>query len=180
MPKHPNTPYTHLPPFDEESGDLNVVVEAPKGSRSKFDYDEKLGFFKLGGVLPAGAVFPYDFGFVPGTKGGDGDPIHVLVITDEPTFTGCFLHARLIGVIEAEQQERDGEVERNDRLIAVASKSRDHENLRTLNDLSDALLEELEHFFVSYNEIKGKEFTPLARSGPRRAKNIVEEGTRDA
>jgi inorganic pyrophosphatase len=100
----------------------------------------------------------------------------VLVIGDEPTFTGCLLTARLVGVIEAEQRERDGVVQRNDRLIAVASVSRDNSNIQSLDDLSDPLLEELEHFFVSYNQIKGKEFTVLSRSGPDRAREIVEGG----
>jgi inorganic pyrophosphatase len=169
-------PYAKLPPFDEKSGDLNAVIETPKGSRSKFDYEPERGLFVLHGVLPAGAVFPFDFGFVPGTMGGDGDPLDVLVIGDEPTFTGCLLTARLVGVIEAEQRERDGVVQRNDRLIAVASVSRDNSNIQSLDDLSDPLLEELEHFFVSYNQIKGKEFTVLSRSGPDRAREIVEGG----
>jgi inorganic pyrophosphatase len=169
-------PYAKLPPFDDASGDLNAVVETPKGSRSKFDYEPERGLFVLHGVLPAGAVFPFDFGFVPGTMGGDGDPIDVLVIGDEPTFTGCLLQARLVGVIEAEQRERDGEVQRNDRLIAVASVSRDNSNIQSLDDLSDPLLEELEHFFISYNQIKGKEFTILGRGGPARARELVDEG----
>ena len=65
---------------DEE--ELNVVIETPKGSRNKYNYDEKLGLFKLGGVLPSGASFPFDFGFVPSTVGGDGDPLDVLVLLD--------------------------------------------------------------------------------------------------
>lgn len=163
--------------FDEE-GDLNVVIETPKGSRNKFNFDEELRLFKLGGVLPAGAVFPFDFGFVPSTVGGDGDPLDVLVLMDEPAFTGCLVTARLLGVIEAEQTERDGETTRNDRLIAVASESRTHGHVRALGSLSDNLMEEIEYFFVSYNRIKGKEFRPLARSGPVRARRLVEEGVK--
>src|SRR5215210_3886384 len=104
-----STPYSNLKPFTEESDDLNVIIETPKGSRNKFNYDEELGLFKLGGVLPAGAVFPFDFGFVPSTVGGDGDPLDVLVLMDEPAFAGCLVAVQLIGVIEAEQTERDGE-----------------------------------------------------------------------
>ena len=162
--------------FDAEGGDLNVIVETPKGSRNKFDYDEKLSLFKLGGVLPAGAVFPFDFGFVPATVGGDGDPLDVLLLMDESAFTGCLVRARLVGVIEAEQTERDGETTRNDRLIAVASESRTHKKVRSLAGLSENVVEEIEHFFVSYNEIKGKEFRPLGRFGPERARRLVEEG----
>ncbi len=165
-----------LPPFDEESGDLNTVVETVKGRRNKFAYDEKLGLFRLKGVLPAGATFPYDFGFVPSTKGGDGDPLDVLVLMDEPAFAGCLVPARLVGVITAQQRERDGTVEQNDRLIAVASESHTHKGVRTIEDLGPQLLDETEHFFVSYNEIRGKTFTPTGRKGPRAARTIVEKG----
>src|SRR5918912_4248095 len=95
-----------------DGGELNVIIETPKGSRNKFDYDEETGLFKIGGVLPAGASFPFDFGFVPSTVGGDGDPLDVLVLMDDPAFPGCLVAARLIGVIQAEQTEKDGKTER--------------------------------------------------------------------
>jgi inorganic pyrophosphatase len=164
-----------LDAFDEED-ELNVVIETPKGSRNKYNYDEKLRLFKLGGVLPSGASFPFDFGFVPSTLGGDGDPLDVLVLMDEPAFTGCLVRTRLVGVVEAEQTERDGETTRNDRLIGVAAKSRLLGRVRTLEHLGPALIEEIEHFFVSYNDIKGKVFKPLGRHGPARALKLVEEG----
>lgn len=162
--------------FDEESRELNVIIETPKGSRNKFTYDEELELFKLGGVLPAGAVFPFDFGFVPSTKGGDGDPLDVLVLMDEPAFAGCLVRVRLLGVIEAEQTERDGESFRNDRLIGVAAKARLHQDVRSLEQLGEIFVEEIEHFFVSYNEVKGKAFKPLGRFGPARARKLVDEG----
>jgi inorganic pyrophosphatase len=163
----------------DDSRELNVVIETPKGSRNKFTYDDALGLFKLGGVLPSGAVFPFDFGFVPSTTGGDGDPLDVLVLMDEPAFTGCLVRVRLLGVIEAEQTERDGETTRNDRLVGLAAESRLHRKVRSLGSLDENLLEEIEHFFVSYNQIKGKEFKPLARSGPKRAFELVEQGVRE-
>lgn len=171
-------PTAMLPPFDEESGDLNAVVETVAGSRNKFAYDAELGLFRLKGVLPAGASFPFDFGFVPSTKGDDGDPLDVLLLMDEPAFAGCLVSARLLGVITAQQRERDGTVEQNDRLIAVASDSHTHEGVRTLGDLSPNLLDEIEHFFVSYNQVRGKKFTPTGRKGPKAARTIVEEGAR--
>jgi inorganic pyrophosphatase len=159
---------------DEE--ELNVVIETLKGSRNKYNYDEKLGLFKLGGVLTSGMSFPFDFGFVPSTLGGDGDPLDVLVLMDEPAFAGCLVRTRLVGVIEAEQTERDGETTRNDRLIGVAADSHLHMRVRTLKALGTTLLEEIEHFFVSYNQIKGKKFKPLGRFSPVRARELVEEG----
>ena len=168
---------SELEAFHED--DLNVIIETPKGSRNKFNYDEASGLFKLGGVLPAGASFPFDFGFVPSTLGGDGDPLDVLVLMDEPAFAGCLVRVRLVGVIEAEQTERDGETTRNDRLIGVAAESRLHKGVRTLGALGDALLDEIEHFFVSYNDFKGKRFNPLGRFGPRKASALVEEGMKE-
>ncbi len=108
--------------------------------------------------------------------GGDGDPLDVLVLMDEPAFAGCLVRTRLVGVIEAEQTERDGETTRNDRLIGVAADARLHTRVRTLASIGTTLLEEIEHFFVSYNQIKGKEFKPLGRFGPERARALVEEG----
>jgi inorganic pyrophosphatase len=151
------------------------VIETPKGSRNKFNYDPKHGLFRLGGVLPAGASFPFDFGFVPATLGEDGDPLDVLVLMDEPAFAGCLVPARLIGVIEAEQTEA-GQTAQNDRLIAVAADSRYHRDVQSLEDLNPTLVAEIEHFFVSYNSIRGKEFKPSRRSGPERARQLVVEG----
>ncbi len=169
------TSLNELETFDDEGG-LNVIIETPKGSRNKFNYDEETGLFKLGGVLPSGASFPFDFGFVPGTLGGDGDPLDVLVLMDEPAFAGCLVRVRLVGVVEAEQTERDGEATRNDRLIGVAAESRLHKGVRTLGSLGAALLDEIEHFFVSYNDFKGKRFKPLGRFGPDKAEELVKEG----
>ena len=169
------TPIVELDAYDEETGDLNVVIDTPKGSRNKFKYDEQHGVFKLAGVLPAGAMFPFDFGDIPGTLGEDGDPVDVLMLMDEPAFAGCLVPSRLIGVVEAEQTE-EGNTVRNDRLIAVAAESRNHKDVRALDDLSDNLVHEIEHFFVSYNAAKGKEFKPLRRGGPDAAERLVREG----
>ncbi len=167
-----------LEAFHDED-ELNVIIETPKDSRNKFNYDEATGLFKLGGVLPSGASFPFDFGFVPSTLGGDGDPLDVLVLMDEPAFAGCLVRVRLIGVVVAEQTERDGETTRNDRLIGVAAESRLHKGVRTLKGLGPALLDEIEHFFVSYNDFKGKRFKPLGRFGPRKAAELVAEGMKE-
>jgi inorganic pyrophosphatase len=166
-----------LPSFDPDNGQLHVVVETPKGSRNKFDYDEAYGVFRLAGVLPAGAVFPYDFGFVPSTRGEDGDPLDVLLLMDEPVPMGCLVVSRLIGAVEAEQTEQEGR-ERNDRLVAVAASSHPHQDVTRLEQLSSYMLEEIEHFFVSYNAFKNKEFTVIARSGPERARELVQQGSR--
>jgi inorganic pyrophosphatase len=117
-------------------------------------------------------VFPFDFGMIPSTLGGDGDPLDVLVLMDAQAYPGCIVPSRLIGVIEADQTEK-GKTERNDRLLAVASNSALHRSIRELRDLSADLLGQIEHFFVSYNAVKGKQFKPKRRSGAARARELV-------
>ena len=165
-----------LKPFDRKSGNLNVVIDTPKASRNKYAFDFKINAYKLKTVLPHGAVFPFDFGSIPGTVAQDGDPLDVLVLMDEPVFIGCFIEARLLGVIEAEQTE-DGETERNDRLIAVAAESHTNGGLKSLQEIDSRLIGEIEHFFVSYNDAHGKKFKPTARKGPSVAKRLVKNQT---
>jgi inorganic pyrophosphatase len=165
-----------LDKLDAFDGDeLTVIIETPKGSQNKYAYEPRFGTFVLDGVLPAGAVFPFDFGFVPSTIGEDGDPLDVLVLMDAAAFTGCIVASRLIGVIEAEQTE-NSKTFRNDRLIAVAVKSITHRSLGDISDVSDDLLGQIEHFFVSYNMAKGKTFEPKGRSGRERALALLRTG----
>ncbi len=165
---------SRLKTFAEKDGKtINAVIETPKGRRNKFKYEPDGQYFSLGGVLPAGAVFPFDFGFVPRTLGEDGDPLDVLVLMDEPAFSGCVVPSRLIGVIRARQTERDGQTNRNDRLIAVAEKSKELEGVRALSDLNPTLLREVEQFFVSFNRTRGKKFKIEDRLGPQAAINVI-------
>src|ERR1700678_466550 len=141
---------THLEPVLKKDGLLQVIVETPKGSRNKYSFDTKQEIFALKKVLPAGMVFPYDFGFLPKTLAPDGDPIDVLLLMDEPAFPGCAVRAHLIGVIEGEQL--DGKVKiRNDRLVAVAEANHMYASIRKLDDLPRHFLKELQDFFVNYH-----------------------------
>ncbi len=83
-----------------------VVIETPRGSRNKYKLDEKSGRFKLSKIMPEGMVFPFDFGFFPGTRAEDGDPLDVLVLCEEPTFPGCQIDCRLAGVLLARQVDK--------------------------------------------------------------------------
>lgn len=154
---------------------VEVVIETPRGCRNKYVYDEKEKSFRLKKILPAGAVFPFDFGFIPGTKGGDGDPLDVLVMMDEPAFTGCRIRCRIIGILKAEQQEKDGKKMENDRLVAVPEVTHLYKHAQDINDLDRNILAEIEHFFVSYNEIEGKKFIPMGWAGSEKAMELIEK-----
>jgi inorganic pyrophosphatase len=173
------SPFITLPAFDKESGNLHVIIETPKGCRNKYAFDPDFGLFTLKKVMPAGSVFPFDFGFIPSTKGEDGDPLDVLVLMDEPAFPGCLVITRLVGAIEAEQKERNGKKERNDRLIAVADKQETNQHVQTIQDLPPHTLDQIEHFFISYNALAGKSFKPLRRQGPKAARKLVESQMSD-
>src|ERR1051325_2918876 len=129
------TSLADLPPWSEDDDHrLTVVIETPKGSRNKFAFDEQRKLFALKKVLPVGMAFPYDFGFVPSTKAGDGDPLDVLVLMDEPAFPGCLLKCRPIGVIEGEQG-RKKDAERNDRIVAIEQDNHSYAHVKHVDDL---------------------------------------------
>ena len=157
-----------------------MIIETTKGSRNKLDFDPDLEIFELSGVLPEGSVFPYDFGFLPSTIGEDGDPLDALVLLDESLPTGCLVAARVIGVIEAHQTEKDGRTLRNDRFISVATHAHTHSHINKLDDLRPEIIEEIEHFFISYNQIKGKQFAPFGRKGPADALRSIREGMKSS
>src|ERR1700745_3440977 len=145
----------HLPNrFHSKKAVCRAIIETPKGSRNKFDYDPDSGLFMLGGLLPEGMMFPFDFGFIPSTLGEDGDPLDIMVLMDAPAHVGCLIDVRIIGVIKAKQVD-NGKTESNDRLLGVAVHSYDHEDLKSITDVSQTLLDQVEEFFVSYNKQRG-------------------------
>jgi inorganic pyrophosphatase len=165
---------TRLEPIRKKDGLLQVIVETPKGSRNKFSFDVEQEIFSLKKVLPAGMVFPYDFGFLPKTLADDGDPIDVLLLMDEPAFPGILVPSRLIGVIEGEQVDGKKRV-RNDRLVAIADANHMYANVRKLNDLPKQFLRELEDFFVNYHELEGKEYKLLGCKGIAEAQTLIKK-----
>jgi inorganic pyrophosphatase len=169
-----------LDAIDHDSGLVNAVVETPRGSRCKYKYDATAGLVRLSKLLPLGATFPYNFGFIPSTRGEDGDPLDILVLTDEPLAVGCVVPVRLVGALEAEQTETDGRTVRNDRLVGVVETPYNPPEVRTLDELGDKRLGEVEHFFAAYNNAEGKHFRPVGRHGPDRAERLIEDGRRRA
>jgi inorganic pyrophosphatase len=169
---------TSLPhQLDAKKGFCRAIIETPKGCRNKFDYDPDSGLFMLGGLLPEGMMFPFDFGFIPSTLGEDGDPLDIMVLMDAPAHVGCLIEVRIIGVIMAEQTE-DGKTETNDLLLGVAVHSYDHEELQTINEVSKTLLDQVEEFFVSYNKQRGKKFAITGTGGPKKALKFLKSGIR--
>jgi inorganic pyrophosphatase len=158
---------------DLGNGKYDVVIETPKGSRNKFDYEPEHQLFRLGKQLPAGAVFPYDFGFIPRTLGEDGDPLDVIVLLDSPTFPGCLVKVRIVAVIEAEQSSKDRGMISNPRFIGIATKSVEHRDIRHASDLPPTIIDDIAHFFVAYNEGTGKEFRIIGQGGRRKANEMI-------
>jgi inorganic pyrophosphatase len=164
-----------LKAFDKEAPDLiAVIIETPKGSRNKYAFDPEERIFALKKVLPAGMAFPYDFGFVPSTMGGDGDPLDVLVLMDEPAFPGCKLTCRIIGVIEGEQGN-EKQTERNDRVVAIEEENHSYAHVKRIADLGKRFEKELEEFFVNYHRLSGEQYRILALKGPTAARRCVKQ-----
>lgn len=160
--------------LDRKTMTCQAVIETPKGARSKFDYDEESGLFRLAGLLPEGMSFPLDFGFFPSTKAQDGDPLDVLVLHDEPIPTAALVTVRLIGVIEADQIEQ-GNTVRNDRLLAVTACSHQYEQVIEVEQLGKMFVDHLTKFWVNYNALKGKTFDVRGVYGPDRAADALEK-----
>ena len=163
-----------IPAFDKDC--CHAVIETPKGSHHKFDYNPDLACFELNKTLPEGMTFPLDFGFIPSTLADDGDPVDILVVLDFPASVGALVKVRLIGGIAAKQRKKNGKWEENDRLLAVAKHSRTLANIRSLDDLAPDTLEQLTAFFEQYNRLEGKEFRARGTCTARRAKTLVEKG----
>jgi inorganic pyrophosphatase len=169
------------PQLDTKNLQCISIVETPRNSRCKYSYDDTTGLFKLGFVLPEGLTFPFDFGFIPSTHSGDGDPLDVLVLIDEPSAVGVMVEIRLVGVFNAVQKEEGqsgktagkGKTTRNDRLLAVAVQSHTYRDISHIDQLSEALLTPIEQFFVSYTQLQGRIFTLEGRGGPKKAVKLL-------
>jgi len=160
-------------PSKDDQGSWRGGIETPQGGRHKLKYEPGMGGFRVSSTLPAGMNFPFDFGFIPRTRGDDGDPLDILVLMDAPAYPGCLVPVRLLGVMEADQTEKDGTTVRNDRLLAIAHGSTERGELHGLKDLGDGLLTELETFFSTYNQLAGKRFRVRRMRGAGRAAKVI-------
>lgn len=164
-----------IKPFNKK-GLINVIIETPKGNRNKYAYNIKQNLYTLKGILPIGNTFPFDFGFITGTLGPDGDPLDVLILMDEPAFTGCHLECRCIGGIKAIQTEKQ-KSERNDRIIAVYDKSSLFKEINEITQLDKNLFIDIQTFFISYNERLGRKFEIKKKINSKEAHKIIQSLT---
>lgn len=163
------------PPFTKDGNHIHVIIETPKSSHCKYAFDPETKLFMLKKTLPAGMAYPLDFGFIPGTKADDGDPVDVLVLTEYPLAVGCLLECRVIGVIQAEQQDQGKEPERNDRVVAIPLVSHDFELIRTIDDMGQSRLNDITHFFISYRAMSGSIFKPLGNQSADVAIQLIKQ-----
>jgi inorganic pyrophosphatase len=156
------------------TGGYNVVVETPRGSRTKFAYDAETGLFRAKKLLAMGFAFPFPFGFLPSTQGGDGDPLDVLLLTDAELPIGALVRCRLLGGI-AMEESNEGTTKRNDRLLVVPLLLHQDRPPYELSDMPVAELKDIEDFFVAYQAADGKDAKIIARLGKSEAESIVRE-----
>ena len=162
-----------------QDGLVVVVVETPKGSGNKLKFDPGLGVYRLERMLPPGMVFPFDFGFVPQTVAEDGDPLDALVLLDAPLSPGCVVLARVIGLLELEQQDGGkGPWIRNDRVVAVAGGPKGHASFHSLVDVDPFRVEAIGAFFEAYHALDGDRIRVTGRKGPGAAKTAIRRAAR--
>ncbi len=140
-----------LIPATPKPGIVNVLIEIAGGSKNKYEFDKDLNAFALDRVLYASVRYPYDYGFIPNTLADDGDPLDGMVIMDEPTFPGCVIAARPIGLLEM----IDGG-DRDEKILCVPDKDPRYAGVKTLADVAPHRLDEIAEFFRTYKNLEKK------------------------
>ncbi len=163
--------------LDRDKLTVRVIVETPAGSKAKVAFDPETELYSLSKLLPVGLAMPLDFGFVPSTVGGDGDPLDIMLLSEAELPTGCLVTARLLGAIDVEQKDRGSneKPERNDRLVARLEESRRWDHIERLEQLGHRFVTELNRFFETYKDLKDQDYDVLDVSGPERAVELIEE-----
>jgi inorganic pyrophosphatase len=151
--------YMMIPPGTGEPSVANVIVEIPKGRRTKFEVDKQTGLIKMDRYLYSSAVYPGDYGFIPQTLAEDHDPLDILVMVNEPTFSGCLIEARIVGIFKMRDKSQ------NDfKILAVPNKDPLFDAMRKLEDVPKHFLREVEHFFSTYKQLEGVQIEALGWS----------------
>jgi inorganic pyrophosphatase len=144
-------PLHDVPAGADPPQELNVIVEIPRGSRNKYELDKTAGLLRFDRLLYSAVHYPGDYGFIPRTLADDDDPLDVLVIVTEPTFPGCLMAVRPIGVFVMEDEKGIDE-----KILCVPVKDPLHHEYRVLHDVPPHFLKEVEHFFSIYKDLEGK------------------------
>ena len=153
---------------------IRMIVEIPKNSSNKYEYDGELGVFRLDRPLYSPLHYPGDYGFVPGTLAEDGDPLDVLVMMSEPSFPGCMIEVRPLGFLELVDSS-----EKDQKVLAVPISSPRYQEIHTIDQVWPHMRREIEHFFTIYKELEGKETRIDGWLGPKEARKLIVE-TRQA
>ena len=159
-----------LIPAQPEAGVINVLIEIPGGSKNKYEFDKDMNAFALDRVLFASVRYPFDYGFVPNTLADDGDPLDGMVMMDEPTFPGCVIAARPIGMLEM----IDGG-DRDEKILCVPAEDPRYKEVNSLKDIAPHRLEEIAEFFRTYKNLEKKETEILGWKDVDAVKPLVEE-----
>ena len=163
-------------PIRNSTGSFHVIVESPRGSGVKFKYEPALGAIAFDCPLISGLVYPFDCGFVPGTRAADGDPVDVLVLSNQPTFPGVVITCRVLGLLRLKQKRRRQKTwQRNDRLVAVPIRAARFEHMRHICDLSRHQRNEPEQFFLSAILFEDKQAQILGWGGVDEVEKLVDE-----
>jgi inorganic pyrophosphatase len=157
-----------LEPGPEYPEIVRMIVEIPKNSSNKYEYDGKLGVFRLDRALYSPLHYPGDYGFVPGTLGEDGDPLDVLTLVDEPSYPGVLIAVRPVGVLEMVDQK-----EPDQKILAVPNRNPRFNQIRTIEEVFPHNLREIEHFFAIYKELEGKHTEMRGWRGPDDARALI-------
>lgn len=167
------TDYLSLPLGDRAPAVVTAVIEIPARTRNKVQYDEKLKVFRLDRTLLSPVAYPFEYGFFPSTRGGDGDPLDVMVLTAEPTFPGCVLDVRPVaslGVVD--QAGKDA------KILAVPDGDPRFESMKDLASVPRPLLREIEEFYRTYTVLEGKKKRLGGWAGRKAAQRHLIEGAR--
>ena len=147
---------------------VRMIVEIPKNSSNKYEYDGKLGVFRLDRALYSPLHYPGDYGFIPGTLAEDHDPLDVLVLVDEPSFPGVLISVRPVGMLEMVDQS-----EPDQKILAVPNRNPRFDQIHTIDQIFPHNLREIEHFFAIYKELEGKRTEMRGWRGPREARDLI-------
>ncbi len=145
------TNFKDLPIGNQFPRIVNAIVEIPKGSRNKYEYDVELGIFKLDRVLYSSMVYPEAYGFVPNTLWDDGDPLDIFIFIDQPLTTGVLVEVKPIGILRMRDEKGS-----DDKVLSVAIGDPTYGSIHDVKDVPKHLLIEIEHFFVNYKKLEGK------------------------